>query len=85
MGQGRIADGVLAARNDARLMEFGGACELSRRLYLDTRFENDVDVDSDNDSTVMKYVDGGLTSDQSPPPGQSDQKARICSAKYTFS
>ena len=39
-------------------------CE--RRLYLDTRFELDVNVDEDNDSTPISYVDGGITSNQAP-------------------
>src|SRR5690606_12412772 len=49
--------------------------ELGRRVYFDTRFELDVDMDDDNDATKMKYVDGGLTSDQAPGPGATDQIA----------
>jgi YD repeat-containing protein len=48
--------------------------ELSRRVYLDTRFELDIDVDADNDSTVIDYVDGGITSDDIPGPGDTDQR-----------
>lgn len=47
--------------------------ELGRRVYFDTRFERDVDMDWDNDSTEMKYVDGGLTSNDTPGPGMVDQ------------
>ena len=49
--------------------------ELGRRVYFDTRFELDVDMDDDNDATDMKYVDGGITSDAAPGPGQADQIA----------
>ena len=49
--------------------------ELGRRVYFDTRFELDVIMDDDNDSTDMKYVDGGITSDDDPGPGLADQIA----------
>ena len=49
--------------------------ELGRRVYFDTRFELDVDMDDDNDATDLKYVDGGITSDDAPGPGQADQIA----------
>jgi YD repeat-containing protein len=49
--------------------------ELSRRVYLDTRFELDIDMDADNDSGSMDYVDGGITSDDIPGPGDTDQRA----------
>ncbi|MCC6574921.1 MAG: choice-of-anchor D domain-containing protein, partial [Planctomycetes bacterium] len=36
--------------------------ELARRVYFDTRFELDVDLDADGDLADMDYVDGGITS-----------------------
>jgi YD repeat-containing protein len=49
--------------------------ELASRKHLDTRFELDVNVDADNDLAPMVYVDGGITSNLAPPPGQLDQKS----------
>ena len=49
--------------------------ELARRVYLDTRFELDIDMDADGDSTPMEYINGGITSTASPAPGLLDQRA----------
>jgi hypothetical protein len=36
--------------------------ELARHVCFDTRFELDVNVDADTDSTKMQLIDGGMTS-----------------------
>ena len=38
--------------------------ELGRRVYFDTRFELDVDIDADSNGIDMGYVDGGIRADQ---------------------
>ncbi|MEE9310963.1 MAG: hypothetical protein V3V10_00995, partial [Planctomycetota bacterium] len=38
--------------------------ELGRRVYFDTRFELDVDMDADSNGIDMGYVDGGIRADQ---------------------
>ncbi|MCC7508393.1 MAG: hypothetical protein IT464_03345 [Planctomycetes bacterium] len=49
--------------------------ELARRVYLDTRFELDIDMDADGDSTEMEYVNGGITSTASAPMSHPHQLA----------
>lgn len=39
--------------------------ELSRRVYFDTRFELDVDLDANSSSTDMELIDGGMASSSS--------------------
>ncbi|MBK8205317.1 MAG: hypothetical protein IPK87_00860 [Planctomycetes bacterium] len=49
--------------------------ELARRVYFDTRFELDVNMDADGDSSPMDYINGGITSTASAPMSHPHQLA----------